>query len=93
MDADIQKNQWPEKGELLSEDNYSALVEKLKPHFADILAREKINTGLLSQLESTYLPLAAWIAQKHFDVPVVIGLNGAQGTGKSTLSKILQALL
>lgn len=93
MTADIHKNQWPNKEKLLSEQQFSELVENLTPYVAGVLAQEKIYAGLLSQLENTYLPLAAWVAQKHTDKPVVIGLNGAQGSGKSTLNKILQVLL
>jgi D-glycerate 3-kinase len=37
--------------------------------------------------------LTAWLANKHSDIPIVVGINGAQGSGKSTLSKILKSLL
>ena len=38
--------------------------------------------------------LAAWIAQqKQTETTLVVGISGAQGTGKSTLTKALQALL
>ncbi len=40
-----------------------------------------------------YLPMAGWIADHVDDRMVVLGLNGAQGTGKSTLARLLQRLL
>ena len=36
-----------------------------------------------------YLKLAGWLAERCGDGPPLIGLNGAQGTGKSTLAQIL----
>jgi D-glycerate 3-kinase len=40
-----------------------------------------------------YVPMAAWVADHVEDRTVVLGLNGAQGTGKSTLARLLQQLL
>jgi D-glycerate 3-kinase len=40
-----------------------------------------------------YVPMAAWVAEHVEDRTVVLGLNGAQGTGKSTLARLLQQLL
>ncbi|HIP07095.1 MAG TPA: ATP-binding cassette domain-containing protein, partial [Mariprofundaceae bacterium] len=38
--------------------------------------------------------LAAWISQqKQAETTLVVGISGAQGTGKSTLAKVLQGLL
>lgn len=37
--------------------------------------------------------MAAWVAEHVDDRMVVLGLNGAQGTGKSTLARLLQQLL
>ncbi len=43
--------------------------------------------------ETLYLPMANWIANSQKDKPLLVGINGAQGSGKSTLTKILKALL
>lgn len=40
-----------------------------------------------------YVPMAAWVADHVEDRTLVLGLNGAQGTGKSTLARLLQQLL
>jgi D-glycerate 3-kinase len=40
-----------------------------------------------------YVPMAAWVADHVEDRMLVLGLNGAQGTGKSTLARLLQQLL
>lgn len=41
-----------------------------------------------------YLPLADWLSRRaRSAAPFVLGVNGAQGTGKSTLARFLQAAL
>ncbi len=40
-----------------------------------------------------HLPMAAWVAEHVQDRTLVLGLNGAQGTGKSTLGRLLKRLL
>lgn len=40
-----------------------------------------------------YVPMAAWIADHVQQRTLVVGINGAQGTGKSTLARLLQTLL
>jgi D-glycerate 3-kinase len=40
-----------------------------------------------------YGPMAAWVADHVEDRTLVLGLNGAQGTGKSALARLLQRLL
>jgi len=40
-----------------------------------------------------YLPMTAWVAEHAEERMIVLGLNGAQGTGKSTLARLLKRLL
>ena len=40
-----------------------------------------------------YLPMAAWVADHVQDRTLVLGINGAQGTGKSTLARLLRRLV
>ncbi|NOR51900.1 MAG: hypothetical protein GQ470_04705 [Gammaproteobacteria bacterium] len=46
---------------------------------------------LVDHLYNIYLPVAEWIANQPR--PFVVGINGAQGSGKSTLSLILELIL
>lgn len=49
---------------------------------------------LLEGLLNLYRPLAAWLAARAVGPePLVVGVNGAQGTGKSTAAQLLKALL
>lgn len=70
-------------------------IEQLQLSFERVLAQENIptNTRLVENFTASYLPLAQWIATQHQQTPIVIGINGSQGSGKSTLSKILSQLL
>ncbi len=49
----------------------------------------------LEDVRACYLPLAARIAQKRqgIDRPLAVSINGPQGSGKSTLSRVLGLLL
>ncbi|MDH5392893.1 MAG: P-loop NTPase fold protein [Gammaproteobacteria bacterium] len=71
------------------------LHDKLLPVFELTLKQESIppEPRLMDNFSTLYLPLSAWIAQQQQQVPLVIGINGSQGSGKSTLCKILSPLI
>lgn len=46
-----------------------------------------------SIIDSHWRPLSEEIALRAMDGPVVVGINGAQGSGKTTLCKFLEVLL
>jgi len=63
------------------------IEEKLRT----LLKHQSIEDYLTGYLDSAYRPVAEWIASQP--QPFVVGINGAQGSGKSTLSQILELLL
>lgn len=72
----------------------------LRPEFPDVradveawCAEEGIGRPTDALIADFYLPMTAWIADHVEDATLVFGLNGAQGTGKSTLARLLQRLL
>ncbi|MGJ8677498.1 MAG: hypothetical protein ACSHX0_08270 [Akkermansiaceae bacterium] len=67
----------------------SAPPEWLKP----ILISESLPESFAETVTKHFSPIASQIADWHQGSPLVIGINGAQGTGKSTLSMILAAEL
>ena len=93
QNATTQSNLWPDQVAVLDALQLSDLSPKLLPLFNEVVAQEELDESILPQLNSLYLPLAACLAGKHSHTPIVVGINGAQGAGKSTLSKILKALL
>ncbi|WP_232301167.1 phosphoribulokinase [Gilvimarinus agarilyticus] len=63
----------------------------------DLIARElALPNDVAGQLVHSYAPLASYCAARVEAspyAPLVVGINGAQGTGKSTAAHILQHLL
>ena len=62
--------------------------------FMDFLQAEQLAVDAMAQnYASVYLPLADWLNQQHQNGMRIIGINSAQGSGKSTLCKLLALLL
>lgn len=60
-----------------------------------LIAAEGLPTAYRKTIEQHWRPLAAWIAEraKMAGRPLVVGISGSQGSGKSTLCRVLEALL
>lgn len=56
-------------------------------------AEEGISRPSDALIAELYVPMTAWVADHLDDRTRVLGLNGAQGTGKSTLARLLRRLL
>ncbi|PCI74495.1 MAG: hypothetical protein COB20_15050 [SAR86 cluster bacterium] len=68
---------------------YQQLIE-------DFIQQERLPSTYLLDATQCFLPLVRELEaklQKNRQGPFLIGINGAQGTGKSTLAKLLSALL
>ncbi len=58
---------------------------------SDFLSRHRLPRGFRDMAEHYYLPLARQLIEiRKDDCPLLIGVNGAQGTGKSTLADFLR---
>jgi len=62
---------------------------------ASFLDEEKLPDSFAEIIASWYQPLAAQLTDMHKNLgrPLIVGINGAQGTGKSTLAKFLSLML
>jgi len=62
---------------------------------AALLARHSLGRGYLESAQEWFDPLAGAIAAHHdgADGPMLVGLNGSQGSGKTTLCDYLQTAL
>jgi len=85
----LEKSDLPELDAALQQEFATALL----PKFQELLQDESISEDLQQAFIKVYAPLAQWIARGHPGKFQIIGLNGAQGAGKSTLAKILRMLL
>ncbi len=86
---------WPKEQLFQTEQKRHQVVAAVEAEFADTLKTLKVNIGLVEVLESIYVPLAAWIMElkSRHQGPLVVGINGAQGAGKSTLFNLLEVTL
>ena len=74
--------------------SYTELLERIRPLFKAKMRDEKLPDDLEDSLCQVYLPLADWVhQQKTVGKPLLLGVNGAQGSGKSTLCTFLQMIL
>lgn len=82
---------WPSQHLYLNRERLTVLAERCRPAFADACAAMRIDNDLSPQLMSLYLPLAAWLLNARGDTSRtrVVGVCGAQGSGKSTLCRLL----
>jgi len=79
----------------LEPDRLEQLSRELVASFRAVLKQQQIAGDHDTLFERFYLPLAATLAKAAADrsSPLVVGINGAQGSGKTTLCHVLQRLL
>ena len=60
----------------------------------EFISAHRLPAGFGKLINEHYVPLAAWImARKRPGETLLVGINGAQGTGKSTLAAFLKIVL
>ncbi len=71
------------------------LYRLLYPVFQSVLALEaiEITPAVCKSFKQVYIPLLSWIAKQQMQTPLIVGINGAQGSGKTTLVKVLKKML
>ena len=85
---------WPPCLQPLPPDEYAELARRIRPALLARMAAERIPPEQEDALTRVYLPLAAWTkARKAPGEMLALGVNGAQGSGKSTLCEFLQLIL
>lgn len=58
------------------------------------LAKHRLTPTFNTVIEACYLPLVSWLSNELMaESPLIVGINGAQGTGKSTLADFLATAL
>lgn len=86
---------WPIKPSQSERQRIGLLHVAVLPTYRQLLNEEGIEptSEMIALLTDLYLLLADWLAKQVYEKAFVLGINGAQGTGKSTLSKILRLIL
>ena len=72
-----------------------SLAEALLPGFLSLLESEKIpaSDDVINNHSKLFIPFCNWLVKQKQKKPLIIGINGSQGSGKSTLTKILKHIL
>lgn len=73
----------------------ASLAGRLRFEVEQTLKGLYADESLVNHLDDLYLPFASWVNQKvrpHHD-PLIIGLGGAQGCGKTTFGTIISRIL
>ncbi len=84
--------QWPQG--LLAQGEPDRQWTQLHPAFCELMQAHRLPPSMAQSYASVVLHLAAWVMQqKAPHDSYVLGLNGAQGSGKSTLSAFLALAL
>lgn len=86
---------WPIEHNKLTTEQTEKLHQSLRSPFKNRLQQFAIDEGLGDYLASFYIPFASWLGEKQSTVSrtLVVGINGAQGSGKSTLSQLTADIL
>lgn len=90
----MQASLWPSEATFLDGTRYQELATGVRPLLLELLRRERLDLGLLEPFCRMYIPLAAWVDHHKLpDRPLIVGINGAQGSGKTTLRRLLEPIL
>lgn len=86
---------WPQDQLCLNYREREDAVTAVEKAFASTLESLKVDIGLVDMFEAIYVPLGAWLTCKKRQKkgPLVVGINGAQGAGKSTLFNLIEVIL
>jgi len=68
---------------------------KVKKDYLNFLKKEKIFNQSIKNLKDYYIPVSFWIEKKYIrkGKTLFLGLSGGQGSGKTTVSKILKIIM
>lgn len=79
----------------LSDEEIIRVAERTRDSFLAATGEMMIGNDMVRALVDIYVPLAACLAEQADSSgrPPVIGINGAQGSGKTTLCRLLQIVL
>ena len=86
---------WPPEQRFIDDACLAALAERCRPAFLADCAAMRIDNDLSPLLETLYLPLAAWLraGRGGENGTRIVGVCGAQGSGKSTFCRLLGTVL
>ena len=82
---------WPDS--LLLRQTLESRWETIREPFTIAMASHHLSLDALFNLGTTAIGMAAWLQQRTTQTPFFLGLNGPQGSGKTTLAAALSWIL
>jgi len=91
----IESPDQPGSPPLFSRAEIQAIEARVAPHIDPLLDELRISPEVAAQLQAIHIPLALLLSNTaaRQSRPLIVGINGAQGSGKSTLCCLLQMIL
>ena len=80
-------------------DNFASFTARARAAAIPVVQEQteamRIPIDMTPLVDALYLPMAAWLKQWRTQLgrPIVVGLTGGQGSGKSTISALLRSVL
>jgi D-glycerate 3-kinase len=96
MAVEPMRSPWPVSQSQLSSREAADVLARSRSRIEAWRSATTLDGGrVLETLEQLYVPLSGWVAKLHERkrAPLVLGIAGAQGTGKSTLAALLAIVL
>ncbi|HYW04802.1 MAG TPA: hypothetical protein VFA86_12755 [Gammaproteobacteria bacterium] len=86
---------WPPGHPSMPEAARRQLADSVRTAFLERLRGMAVRTDLSPSLDTVYVPLAVWLAERMRESgrPLVAGVNGPPGVGKTTLCPLVQVIL
>jgi D-glycerate 3-kinase len=86
---------WPERSSPAKAEHAAQVLSRARPEIEAWFAREGLGDSLRDLLQPLYVPLALWLAarRERQERPLIAGIAGAQGSGKSSIAALLALLL
>lgn len=86
---------WPIEHTSMSADEIEHIAGKVNKPFINLCHQQQITNDLTPYLSQLYVPFATWLRdmQSVDKQTLIVGINGAQGSGKTTLSLLLACVL
>ena len=86
--------QWPINRLPLDSVQRQHALDAVNSAFASAIENLQVDLGLEELFEKIYVPVTCWVyEQRQPGVPLVVGINGAQGAGKARLFNFLEVVL
>ncbi|PCH83908.1 MAG: hypothetical protein COB89_05740 [Piscirickettsiaceae bacterium] len=86
---------WPAHHTNITAEQLQLAINKVSAPFKSLCEQQQISDDLTPYLQTLYIPFADWLRNKQCKAQqtLIVGINGAQGSGKSTFCELVACVL